>query len=164
MENSRLVQEFLNYLNFERRFSEHTAKCYGADLCQFGEYLVNCSEDNSSIGMESSVYGGQQVENSAALATQTGVKIDQILLAASANDIRAYMANLNEQQYSKSTIARKVATLRSLNFSGCCLIYGVTCSRHAGLSSSCHACLKAPKFMSSTSRPRGKVGIRVLLT
>lgn len=112
MENSVLIQEFLNYLNFERRFSEHTAKCYGADLCQFGDHLVNC-KDNSSIDMESSVYGGQQGEHSAALATKTGVKIDQILLTVSANDIRSYMANLNEQQYSKSTIARKVATLRS---------------------------------------------------
>ena len=30
-----LISEFLNYLNFERHFSPHTAKCYSADLRQF---------------------------------------------------------------------------------------------------------------------------------
>ena len=43
MENSIHVNEFLNYLNFEKRFSEYTAKCYGADLRQFSQFLVDRS-------------------------------------------------------------------------------------------------------------------------
>jgi len=44
MENSKTIPEFLNYLNFEKRFSEHTANCYGADLRQFTEFLIDRSE------------------------------------------------------------------------------------------------------------------------
>ena len=43
MEDNVIVPEFLNYLKFEKRFSEHTAKCYGADLSQFGEFLIGVS-------------------------------------------------------------------------------------------------------------------------
>ncbi|MHC4528409.1 MAG: site-specific integrase, partial [Planctomycetota bacterium] len=39
MEDTNIIREFLNYLKFEKRFSEHTAKCYGADLAQFSEFL-----------------------------------------------------------------------------------------------------------------------------
>ncbi|MHC4245007.1 MAG: site-specific integrase, partial [Planctomycetota bacterium] len=35
MEDRTTIQHFLDYLKYERRFSEHTAKCYGADLTQF---------------------------------------------------------------------------------------------------------------------------------
>jgi len=44
MKESTIVQEFLNYLKFEKRFSEHTAKCYGADLSQFGKFLIGTAE------------------------------------------------------------------------------------------------------------------------
>ena len=40
MEDSVIIQDFLNYLQFEKRFSPHTAKCYGVDLIQFGEFLT----------------------------------------------------------------------------------------------------------------------------
>jgi site-specific recombinase XerD len=39
MSANTLIEEFLNYLRFERHFSPHTAKCYAADLRQFCEYL-----------------------------------------------------------------------------------------------------------------------------
>src|SRR4051794_17987267 len=34
-----LVRQFLDYLKFERHFSDYTVKSYGADLQQFGQYL-----------------------------------------------------------------------------------------------------------------------------
>lgn len=112
MEDSVIVQEFLNYLRYEKRFSEHTAKCYGADLCQFGEYLSN---DSSSVNIGSEpVSAGQQEVHDSALATQTSAKIDQLFIAVDTNTIRGYMGLLNDKQYSKATIARKLATLRSL--------------------------------------------------
>ena len=46
MEDRTSIQHFLDYLKYERRFSEHTAKCYGADLTQFSEFLLNASESS----------------------------------------------------------------------------------------------------------------------
>jgi integrase/recombinase XerC len=111
MEGTAIFQEFLNYLKFEKRFSEHTAKCYGADLTQFGEFLSWRSGDGpvaEVISPEQDEYGG-----STAVATQTDVKVDRMVLKAQTDDLRAYLAFLNEKNYSKSTIARKLATLRS---------------------------------------------------
>ena len=113
MENSTITQDFLNYLNLEKRFSEHTAKCYGADLSQFGRWLLGRSDEGIKAGESASVeltgseHGGQAV----AVATQTDV--DELFLTADINIVRAYMAHLNEKQYSKATTARKLATLRS---------------------------------------------------
>ena len=115
MEDSIIIHRFLDYLKFERRFSEHTAKCYGADLTQFCEFLRNRS-DGSGIDEDSlsSVHGETHDTGTAtAVATQVEVKIDQLLLAATTEAVRAYLAFLNEKDYSKATVARKLATLRS---------------------------------------------------
>jgi integrase/recombinase XerC len=47
------------------------------------------------------------------VATQTDVNVDQLLLSVETAVVRAYLTFLNEKQYSKATIARKLATLRS---------------------------------------------------
>ena len=36
-----LVQSFLDYLVDERHFSPYTARCYGLDLRQYGEFLAD---------------------------------------------------------------------------------------------------------------------------
>jgi len=115
MEDSVIVQEFLNYLKFEKRFSEHTAKCYGADLSQFGEFLIGRSDDGFSADEPISLSEIQLEQAGAATAVTTRAepKVDQMLLAAGTDDIRAHLAFLNEKQYSKATVARKLATLRS---------------------------------------------------
>ena len=111
MEDSAIVQEFLSYLKFEKRFSEHTAKCYGADLSQFAQFLADSSGGLLTEGTVS--LGAEQAGQATAVATQTSPKVDQLFLLADVNSLRAYLAFLNEQQYSKATIARKLATLRS---------------------------------------------------
>lgn len=112
MESSVIVQEFINYLNFEKRFSEYTAKCYGADLAQFTGYLTGRSGESHSAGnWDSSAHQGSGPATM--VASQTSAKIDQLLLSVDVNTVRAYLAFLNEKQYSKPTIARKLATLRS---------------------------------------------------
>jgi integrase/recombinase XerC len=115
MEDSTIVQEFLNYLKYEKRFSQHTAKCYEADLHQFGEFLIDssgCSSPNDDpISLHSNKSGG--AGQATAVATQTDVKVDQLLLAVETAAVRTYLAFLNEKQYSKATVARKLATLRS---------------------------------------------------
>ncbi len=109
MQDGVIIQDFLNYLNFEKRFSEHTAKCYGADLRQFADFLVNRPSDAPQS--ESPSQGYQP--DGHGVAVQTNPQVDQLLLKVDVNAVRGYLAILNEQQYSKSTIARKLATLRS---------------------------------------------------
>jgi integrase/recombinase XerC len=110
-EGNAIVERFLNYLKYEKRFSEHTAKCYGADLAQYSDFLLRtCDEDSSSAaGMSLDHHHG----GGTALAVETEQRVDQLLLAADVNEARSYLAYLNEKAYSKATIARKLATLRS---------------------------------------------------
>ena len=112
MEDNIIVQEFLSYLKFEKRFSEHTAKCYGADLSQFVDFLAG-SSDNGSSADETTFSGHQQFGQATALATEAKPKVAQLLLSVDVDSVRAYLAFLNEKQYAKATIARKLATLRS---------------------------------------------------
>ena len=106
MNSNNTVNDFLNYLKFEKHFSEHTAKCYGADLSQFTEFLLGKADgDYSDHGS-----GGL---GTTAVAAQPSTKVDHLLLAVDVNSVRAYLAELNDRQYSKSTVARKLATLRS---------------------------------------------------
>ncbi|MCE5184899.1 MAG: tyrosine recombinase XerC [Planctomycetaceae bacterium] len=112
MDNSGVIQEFINYLKFEKHFSNHTAKCYGADLEQFVSYITQHSADEQNGALEPShpwETGGT------ATATQTDVQVhlDELLLAVDVNAVRRFMAELAGHQYSKSTTARKLATLRS---------------------------------------------------
>ncbi len=112
MEESTVIQKFLDYLKYERRFSEHTAKCYGADLMQFCEFLYGSSEGGQSEG-ESTSFDHDHGGPATAVATKVDIRIDQLLISAHTDSIRAYLAFLNEKDYSKATIARKLATLRS---------------------------------------------------
>jgi integrase/recombinase XerC len=102
MENCAIIHEFLDYLKFEKHFSEHTAKCYNADLEQFCQHLSGIQPASDWSNAER---GG--------VATQTETKIEQLLLSLTTDNVRAYMVVLNDKQYSKSTTARKLATLRS---------------------------------------------------
>jgi integrase/recombinase XerC len=116
MEDSAIIQEFLNYLQFEKRFSPHTAKCYGVDLLQFGEFVASRSSRGSSHSdahEEGDVLASNDSGTATAVATHPKVDVDQLLGSTDVNSIRSYMAALNEKQYSKATIARKLATLRS---------------------------------------------------
>ena len=112
MEESTIIHKFLDYLKYERRFSEHTAKCYGADLTQYGEFLKGASEsDQPDAELISSSH--HEAEPGTAVATQVDLKVDLLLLSATIDSVRSYLGLQNEKQYSKATIARKLATLRS---------------------------------------------------
>ncbi|MCK4658033.1 MAG: tyrosine recombinase XerC [Phycisphaerae bacterium] len=116
-----LISEFLNYLNFERHFSPHTAKCYAADLRQFCEHLSG--EAGSRVagplstgeagGAPSAYPGGYRDEHAANATVAVSTDIKQKLIAMDTEQVRAYLAHLGKMDYSKSTIARKLATLRS---------------------------------------------------
>jgi len=126
-ENPPIVDEFLNYLNFERHFSPHTAKCYSADLQQFCQFL---SADTSGAALDAGVSRtidsatrvrmplGGGAPNSQAATTITTTKValsavQQTLLKVDPEEVRRFLMFLDSKDYSKSTIARKLATLRS---------------------------------------------------
>jgi len=114
MQDNSIIKEFLDYLNFEKHFSPHTIKCYSTDLQQYAQYLhgLEKASDRSVTTAQNQAYDPAQVHNSAvATAVQTDLTTE--LLRADVNTIRAFLAFLNEQQYSKATSARKLATLRS---------------------------------------------------
>lgn len=97
------VREFLEYLQYERHFSAHTVKCYSADLRQFVEYVKGDPDINADQHGTISVPEG--MSPSAGIAN--------ILLEMNVNTIRAFLAYLSEKNYSKTSSARKLATLRS---------------------------------------------------
>jgi integrase/recombinase XerC len=109
MNECSIIQEFLNYLQFEKHFSEHTAKCYGADLEQFSDFIAGRLEPSAQDRNGSDFSTGGQT----ATAVETQVDVAQLLLAVDIDSARRYLAYLNERNYSKSTEARKLATLRS---------------------------------------------------
>ena len=121
MTENALIDEFLNYLKFERHFSPHTAKCYAADLAQFCAYLV---------GDMAGAAGGQNFAGHSAKGTRaasgqvqgggvtgtavlTQTNIGQTLRAVTSEHVKSFLGFLGTQNYSKSTVARKLATLRS---------------------------------------------------
>ncbi len=106
MSECTLIPNFLSYLKYEKHFSEHTAKCYGADLVQYREFLA--PNENAS-SRDDSWQGGVAT----ATAVAQDVSVDQLLVGATVDTIRDYLAHLSSHEYSKSTTARKVATLRS---------------------------------------------------
>jgi integrase/recombinase XerC len=94
---SPLVRQFLDYLKLEKHFSDYTVKSYGADLIQFGQFLMG------EIG---------QSHRSATTGDGSGA-LDERHAKCEPMTIREFLAYLYGQNYTKSTTARKLATLRS---------------------------------------------------
>ncbi len=111
------VKEFLDYLQFERHFSNYTSKCYGADLRQFGNYLAGLPDlPPSIVNAQSAAVHAQMQAAAAAAAQQPEPNLEQIetlLVSASTDDVRRYLQHMRDHNYSKATVARKLATLRS---------------------------------------------------
>jgi tyrosine recombinase XerC len=116
MRENPLITEFLNYLKFERHFSPHTAKCYSADLAQFCEFLVGALGEGGAVRVgvpaAAQVAGGSRPPTPST-AVYDSPEMKQKLLGVESDDVRRFLAFLGKQDYSKSTTARKLATLRS---------------------------------------------------
>jgi integrase/recombinase XerC len=87
-----LIQKFVTYLEHERNFSVHTVRCYGTDLVAFAAFLAGpgATPDDSP---------GQAFSDRIRRVTPL--------------DLRGYLAELRRAEYSRATVARKIATLRS---------------------------------------------------
>ncbi|MGI9013912.1 MAG: tyrosine recombinase XerC [Phycisphaerales bacterium] len=110
-----LIDRFQSYLLDERHFSEYTARCYGVDLRQYVDFL----SDRHSLAVSP-----EREQKAFALVQQPGSKPDvvgkvgpqsitAVMISNGAEQIREFLANLGEQEYSPATMARKIATLRS---------------------------------------------------
>jgi integrase/recombinase XerC len=95
---SPLVRQFLDYLKLEKHFSDYTVKSYGADLTQFGQFLAG------EIG---------QAHANAAPGSVSPQHLDERHVQCEPLTVREFLAYLYAQNYTKSTTARKLATLRS---------------------------------------------------
>ncbi len=112
-----IIAAFTSYLMDERHFSHYTARCYGADLRQYVEYLSEEGGIEISDADEKSVY--EKVAGSAT-AAETGVAasigpntITRHIVDATPETIRLFLNHLGTKEYSSATMARKIATLRS---------------------------------------------------
>lgn len=126
----QIIDQFINYLRYERHFSQYTARCYGADLRQYAEHLEQKAQNKPQpqeqppqsealqipmMGIsslistpEQSVQPGQQP-----VAEVTADAIGQDMVKADAMVIRGFLTYLDGFGYSPATTARKIATLRS---------------------------------------------------
>ena len=93
-----VVRSFLDYLKLERHFSDYTVRSYGADLAQFSQFISG------------------QIGTKYAAAERIGAAeepLDAKFIRCETILIREFLAYLTAQNYTKSTTARKLATLRS---------------------------------------------------
>jgi integrase/recombinase XerC len=87
-----LIASFLSALEHERNFSVHTIRCYATDLAHYAAFLLG--PDASPEQTDTEILSGK-------LRQSTPI------------DLRAYLAELRRADYSRATVARKIATLRS---------------------------------------------------
>jgi integrase/recombinase XerC len=84
----KYLDEFWNYLRIEKRFSENTLKAYRNDLLQFCEFLNEFSGED--------IFGDPDALPTLDLLT-----------------VRGFVNHLHKQSAGKSTIGRKLATVRT---------------------------------------------------
>lgn len=97
------VDDFLDALDLERNFSAHTVKSYRSDLVQFCQYLLA----RDDLGPDASA------EDLPALDELDVDSLAERLPGAEAMDVRGFLALLHNSRYSKASVARKLAALRS---------------------------------------------------
>src|SRR3989304_942211 len=83
-----MLEEFIRHISLERNLSSHTIRNYFSDLSQFYEYLTGVLKKDT-------------------LLIEDLRNIDHVIL-------RAFLANLYEKGLSKSSVARKISTIRTV--------------------------------------------------
>ncbi|MBX3322813.1 MAG: tyrosine recombinase XerC [Phycisphaeraceae bacterium] len=115
-----ITDAFASYLTDERRFSPYTARCYGADLRQFVEFLSeefgiepDSVSEGKALEAARAVYGQPLPKPETVAGSITPKTVTELVCEGSAETVRTFLAFLGEQKYSAATMARKIATLRS---------------------------------------------------
>ena len=100
------IRRFLDYIETERNFSEHTLRSYSGDLVQFCLFLAASDRASCFPGeLTSKVLLTIEQPSPGWMTTR--------LINTTATEIRSYLAMMRNSDYSKATVARKLATLRS---------------------------------------------------
>ena len=117
-----IVEHFLGYLLDERHFSPYTARCYGVDLRQFVEFIVEDQTIALAREREQETYERRAQAAATATSEEPDVvgtvgpaTVTGLILTADIELIRGFLAHLSDMQYSAATMARKIATLRSFH-------------------------------------------------
>jgi integrase/recombinase XerC len=111
-----IIDQFITYLRAERHFSAHTARCYAADLEQFCVFLADPDAEPAAGPGPNAVKGSNGYPNRKLAPPMTPRAIEEQnrrLLAVDTDLVRLFMSKLRDRNYCKSTVARKLATLRS---------------------------------------------------
>ena len=108
-----ITEAFTRYLGDERHFSPYTARCYGADLRQFVDFLCKSHGIEIDQAREQEAFGRELSKRGEVAGSIAPKTITELIRGASAELVRTFLAFLGEQQYSAATMARKIATLRS---------------------------------------------------
>jgi len=103
-----LAQKFLHSLQFEKNFSEHTLKSYRGDLEHFVAFLLAPAGETAAPAGKAPAPA-----ESAASPEPSEEAIRTAVLGVDVLSLRRYLAALRDSQYSRATVARKLATLRS---------------------------------------------------
>ena len=113
-----VINGFIAYLGDERHFSAYTARCYGADLRQFIEWVEQSQRMTINEPVEQKAYEARlaraaRTQPGNPAASVGGTTMTDKVLDASSDWIRSFLENLQSNAYSSATMARKIATLRS---------------------------------------------------
>lgn len=108
MEINELTQQFLRYLRLEKHLSEPTARYYHADLKQFCVFLLSGKIQKIDKKQAAILKKTPQPPATIEIQQQT----EQLLITVDTPRIEFYLQNLEDSQYSRITINRKLAALR----------------------------------------------------
>jgi integrase/recombinase XerC len=111
-----LLEAFTRYLSDERHFSPYTARCYGADLRQYVDFLSQSQKvvlDEARERKALERYTSHRQPGASFPNPSVKESVTDHICTATSDSIRAFLNHLGEQQYSAATMARKIATLRS---------------------------------------------------
>lgn len=112
--NLPIIAAFSAYLMDERHFSHYTARCYGADLRQYIDFIADENGIEMNDAAEKLAYDKVCGSgNGEVAATITPNTITKMIVEGTPETIREFLAHLGEKDYSAATMARKIATLRS---------------------------------------------------
>jgi integrase/recombinase XerC len=106
------LADFLRYLALERNASAHTVKSYREDLLQAFEFFSGAPQSRRRTDLKSVPPGAPSRRGTSAGSRRTNLKSvspDTV----STRQVRAYLAWLHEQKYARTTIARRLAAVRS---------------------------------------------------
>ncbi len=107
-----IIAGFTSYLMDERHFSHYTARCYGADLRQYIEFLVEEHGLETGDVAEKAAYDKAQNGGFGATSVKPET-VTRAIVDGSPESIRLFLNHLGTKDYSAATMARKIATLRS---------------------------------------------------